>query len=378
LKKRGLTKIESVTGDNENPTALAYRFSPNSNNKPEISRIGIDLRILISTDVLSEGQNLQDAHIILNYDLPWAIIRLIQRAGRIDRIGQKAEEILCYSFLPEDGIERIINLRGRLGIRIKQNAEVVGSDETFFDGDPVNITDLYNERSGILDDAEGDSEVDLASYAYQIWKNAIDDNPVLAKLIPDMPNVIYATKQNREDPNKEGVILYTRTAEDNDVLAWIDVQGKMITQSQLTILKAAQCGPDAPPQHKLAAHHELVRKGVEFIREDEKNIGGSLGKKTGVKYRVYMRLERYCKENDGTLFVTEELKKAVDDIYKYPMKEFARDTLNRQLKSGISDESLAMLVTSLREDDKLCIVDESEKTYREPQIICSLGLANNG
>jgi superfamily II DNA or RNA helicase len=369
LKKRGLTKIESVTGDNENPTALAHRFSPYSNNRPEIPKTGNDLRILISTDVLSEGQNLQDAHIILNYDLPWAIIRLIQRAGRVDRIGQKAEEILCYSFLPEDGIERIINLRGRLGTRIKQNAEVVGSDETFFDGDPVNITDLYNERSGILDDEEGDSEVDLASYAYQIWKNAVDDNPALSKLIPDLPNVIYATKQNREDPNKEGVILYTRTADDNDVLAWLNSQGKVI-------LKAAQCSPDTTPQYKLAAHHELVRKGVEFIREDEKNTGGSLGKKTGVKYRVYMRLERYCKENDGTLFVTEELKKAVDDIYKYPMKEFARDTINRQLKSGISDETLAMLVTSLREDDKLCIVDESEKTYREPQIICSLGLTN--
>src|SRR5690606_34217244 len=130
-----------------------------SNNKPEIARKGEDIRVLISTDVLSEGQNLQDSHIILNYDLPWAIIRLIQRAGRVDRIGQKSEKILCYSFLPEDGIEQIINLRGRLSNRIRQNAEVVGSDETFFDGDPINIEDLYNERSGMLDDDEQDGEV---------------------------------------------------------------------------------------------------------------------------------------------------------------------------------------------------------------------------
>ena len=127
LKERGIEKMECVTGDNENPTALAYRFSPISNKKPTTQ----DLNVLISTDVLSEGQNLQDAHIVLNYDLPWAIIRLIQRAGRVDRIGQKAEKILCYSFLPEDGIDRIINLRGRLRNRIGQNAEVVGSDEVF-------------------------------------------------------------------------------------------------------------------------------------------------------------------------------------------------------------------------------------------------------
>ena len=375
LKKRGLKKIESVTGDSENPTALAHRFSPHSNNKSEIVQSN-DLRVLIATDVLSEGQNLQDSHIILNYDLPWAIIRLIQRAGRVDRIGQKAEKILCYSFLPEDGIEAIINLRGRLTQRIEENANVVGSDETFFDGDAVNIADLYNEKSGILDGEEDDSEVDLASYAYQIWKNAVDADPQLGKLIPNLPNVVYATKQNNEDPEKEGVIVYTRTTDENDVLAWVDNKSKIITQSQYTILRAAQCGPEEPPKYKLDTHHELVKNGIDFIREEEKNTGGALGKKTGVKYRTYMRLDRYCKEYENTLFVNDQLKKAVDDIYKYPLKEFARETINRQLKAGINDEQLASLVISLREEDKLAIINEDEQPNQGPQIICSLGLTN--
>ena len=129
--------------------------------------------------------------------------------------------------------------------------------------------------------------------------------------------------------------------------------------------------------HKLPNHHELVKKGVEHIREEEKNTGGALGKKTGVKYRSYMRLDRYCKQNENTLFVSEQLKKAVDDIYKYPLKEFARDALNRQLKAGIDDEQLAGLVISLREEDKLAIIDEDDHPSKEPQIICSLGLKNN-
>lgn len=377
LKKRGISQIESVTGDNENPTGLAQRFSPFSNQKHDIIKSGQELRVLITTDVLSEGQNLQDAHIILNYDLPWAIIRLIQRAGRVDRIGQKAEQIFCYSFLPEDGIEAIINLRRRLTQRIEENANVVGSDETFFDGDPVNLTDLYNEKSGILDGEEDDSEVDLASLAYQIWKNATDENPELNKIIPDLPNVIYATKHNDDAPEKEGVIVYTKTSDENDVLAWVDNKGNIITQSQHTILKAAQCSPNTEPKYKLEKHHELVKNGIDFIREEEKNTGGSLGKKTGVKYRVYMRLDRYCKEYEGTLFVNEQLKKAVDDIYKYPLKEFARETLNRQLKAGISDDQLAALAVSLREEDKLAIVNEDNQSNKEPQIICSLGLKNN-
>src|SRR5262249_884762 len=116
-----------------------------------------ELRVIIATDVLSEGQNLQDAAVVVNYDLPWAIIRLIQRVGRVDRIGQQSENILCYSFLPADGVDRIIRLRARVRQRLRENAEVVGTDEAFFEDDKNDqtVVDLYNEKSGLLD---GDAE----------------------------------------------------------------------------------------------------------------------------------------------------------------------------------------------------------------------------
>ena len=112
LKKRGVVDMAGVTGSSADPTELAWRFSPDSNQRPGQGNPERELRVLVATDVLSEGQNLQDCHVVVNYDLPWAIIRLIQRAGRVDRIGQKAEEILCHSFLPAEGVERIIDLRG--------------------------------------------------------------------------------------------------------------------------------------------------------------------------------------------------------------------------------------------------------------------------
>ena len=374
FKKRGVRDAECVTGENEDPTELAHRFSPVSNERMELAGSEKELRVIISTDVLSEGQNLQDSHIVVNYDLPWAIIRLIQRAGRVDRIGQKAEQIFCFSFLPEDGIEQIIRLRRRLGRRIQENAEVVGSDETFFEEDPVNIEDLYNEKAGILDEDE-EGEVDLASYAYQIWKNATDAEPALKKVIPDMANVVYGTKRGDEfSDGRKGVIVYTRTADENDVLAWVDEAGELITQSQLTILKAAQCGSDCKALSKIRNHHGLVKKGLEYIREIESDIGGQLGKKSSTRYRVYTRLNGYYEKNRNTLFVNEPLKRAIEDVYKYPLKEYARESLNRQLKAGIDDEDLVNLVVSLREDDRLCIVREDEKKSSEPQIICSLGL----
>ena len=383
LLEKGLTKTEVVTGSDEDPTAKAHLFSPVSNEKPEIALNNNDIRVLIATDVLSEGQNLQDAHIIVNFDLPWAIIRLIQRAGRVDRIGQTAPEILCYSFLPEDGIERIINLRGRLARRIKENADVVGSDETFFDGDPVNLEDLYTEKAGIMDGADDDSEIDLASYAYQIWKNAVDKNPVLAKIIPDLPNVVFSAKtaarcDGAEKPGSEGAIVYVRTAEDNDVLSWVDEQGNIITQSQYKILNAAACVPETKAQEKLLNHHDLVKTALTHIRQEETASGGSLGRKSGVKYRLYMRLDRFYKEYEDSLFVTEELKKAIDDIFKYPLNENTKDIISRQMKAGVSDQQLAEMVVSLRDENKLIITSEDEQIKRGPGIICSLGLVNMG
>ena len=148
-------------------------------------------------------------------------------------------------------------LRSRVRQRLQENAEVVGTDETFFEDEKHDtvIRDLFTEKSGILDDP-ADDEVDLASLAYQIWKNACDTNPSLKKTIPDLPGVIFSTKALSAVPAKpagaagpqpaSGVMVYVRTADGNDALAWVDEEGRTVTESQHEILRAAACEPDTP------------------------------------------------------------------------------------------------------------------------------------
>lgn len=375
LKAHGLQAIEGVTGDTDDPTTIAYRFSPVSNEKRGQIDPSKELRVVLATDVLSEGQNLQDCSVIVNFDLPWAIIRLIQRAGRVDRIGQQSDTIMCYSFLPAEGVERIIRLRSRVRQRLRENAEVVGADETFFEDqdDAQTVRDLFTEKAGILDGDE-DTEVDLASYAYQIWKNAIDRNPELEKIIPAMPNVVYSTRPHKPTADQpEGALVYLRTAEGSDALAWINKDGASVTESQFAILKAAECLPETPALPRHDRHHEMVAKGVKLIVETEKSVGGQLGRPSGARFRTYERLKAYAEDVKGTLFDTPELRKTIEDIYKFPLLQSATDTLNRQLKSGIGDQALAELVVSLRADARLCRVAEDVESA-EPQVICSLGL----
>jgi hypothetical protein len=92
--------------------------------------------------------------------------------------------------------------------------------------------DLYEDEDIELElDEEEDIEVDLASYAYQIWKNAIDAEPELAKTIPDLPDVIYATKKANEDQKINGSIVYTKTHNENDILAWVDEANLLLISS---------------------------------------------------------------------------------------------------------------------------------------------------
>jgi len=372
LRRRGLKDLLCVTGNTENPTEAAHRFSPKSNE----SKLKKDeVRVLITTDVLSEGQNLQDAHIIVNFDLPWALIRLIQRAGRVDRIGQQSEVIYCYSFLPTDGVENIIRLRHRLQQRIKENSEVVGSDEVFFDGDPVNIRDLYNEKAGILDEDDSDDDVDLTSKAFEIWNQATKANPELRKTIINLPNVIYSTKPKPDEAIHNGVITYHKTAAGTDVLTWLDEHKNIRSRSQNRILKILECSLDTPALEKLEDHHLLVARAVEIAQQAQKSTGGHLGKKSSVRYKTYMRLHRYYEESKNTLFENDNLKKAIDDIYKYPMQESSKTLLNRRLRLGISEQDLSQVAIILRNEGRLCIIDDHNSSQlNAPQVICSMGL----
>ena len=85
-------------------------------------------------------------------------------------------------------------------------------------------------------------------------------------------------------------------------------------------------------------------------------------------------MKNYAAEIQDTLFDTHELHKAIQDIYRYPLRELAKDALNRQLRGGISDVDLAELVINLRDENRLCLIHEKEQR-QEPRIICSMGLS---
>ncbi|MDD9864581.1 MAG: NgoFVII family restriction endonuclease, partial [Gammaproteobacteria bacterium] len=304
--------------------------------------------------------------------LPWAIIRLIQRVGRVDRIGQE-NTIYCYCFLPEEGINKVIDLRGRLQARLQENAELIGSDEQFFEGDRVNLQHAYDEQL----DLDGEDETDLISRCYAIWLQATKNDDALRKKIEALPDVVYSAKAlPAKESSASGLLAYIKTSHQQHILVRMDERGEVVSHSQSKILDLLACEKDERQATPAANHFDLLQRAVAHVRSDEAgSVGGALGGPRSVRNRVYSGIKRALERHQGTLFESPpiELKEALQLIYRWPLKETARDRLGRQLRAGISDQDLAQMVQDLWQANDLCMVSKSDEPP-EPRIVCSMGL----
>ena len=127
-----IAQIEELPADF---AEVIKRFAPKSNGAPNMSP-GEQIDVLICTDLVSEGLNLQDAGIVISYDLPWNPMKLLQREGRIDRLGSTNPKVQIYNFIPEDGFEELLaavanvqaGIRGTLQTKLSQAARTVGKE----------------------------------------------------------------------------------------------------------------------------------------------------------------------------------------------------------------------------------------------------------
>ena len=162
-------RTEFLSGQSNSVDSVVKRFSPES-KKYTLKPGEKELDFLFATDILSEGQNLQDAGVLVNYDLHWNPVRMIQRNGRINRLGSKYDEVLISNMKPEDNIELYLNLVARLQKKINIIKNTVGLDQGVLSADDVNpiefvedLRKLYSgneaEASKTLSELEDDKDI---------------------------------------------------------------------------------------------------------------------------------------------------------------------------------------------------------------------------
>ncbi|MFQ3611290.1 MAG: helicase-related protein [Fimbriimonadales bacterium] len=376
LQRKGVLRVEVITGDTGDPVSIARRFSPKSNGGLRAGEQ--EIRVLIATDVLSEGQNLQDAHVVVNFDLPWAIIRLIQRAGRVDRIGQTHPTVLVYSFQPAEGVEQIIRLRKRLAQRLQENQEVIGTDETFFgEQAEVFLRDLYAEKKGILDDDSDDTEVDLTSLALEAWNNATEEHRKQAQALPMQ---VYATRPHSPAPDDpEGIISFIRLyrgEERHDMLVRLDKAGNLVSQSLSGLFGRLSCEPNTPnlpeDDQKLDIL-TLVARAVDSARADAQSAQGSLGTQRSVRRRLYERLRHALSQSTLQGEQCQHAERLCELLYRYSLKRSAEEKLRQHLKMGIGDSELVDALWQFQEEGHLFNLDDTLPDA-QVEVVCTIGM----
>ena len=255
--------IEIITGSTPGAQRgeKVQRFSPISNcETPEdlLKAQANPIDILICTDVLSEGQNLQDAGVLINYDLHWNPVRMIQRAGRIDRIGSPHPLLYIYNCFPEEGLEKLLGLVQRLQERISTIDNEVGLDGSVL-GEEVSeksLEDLMRlkkadteaEKQKILDELE--TSADLASLDEMRFPLMEFLQQVGLEAIQDIPMGIHSTRTDGID----GIFLAFKAKDRNFWHFYPRVNGAITTaKNQLVdeksrIFKLIKCAAKDYPK----------------------------------------------------------------------------------------------------------------------------------
>ncbi|WP_041616306.1 helicase-related protein [Spirosoma linguale] len=214
--------------------------------------------IIISTEVLAEGVNLHRANVIVNYDTPWNATRLMQRIGRVNRIGTKAKAVYIYNFFPTAQVDNDIDLQKKAMMKLQAFHAALGEDSQIYSPDEV------IESFGLFDkdvDEERDEKLD---YLMQI-RDLKEKDPDLFKRIKTMP--LRARVGRKDRMQHQATITFIRDQKRDAFLyirAGLDGAGSMA--EELTFLETAkrfQCmvHERAVKLHDL--HHEQVQMGVD-------------------------------------------------------------------------------------------------------------------
>ena len=215
------TNLPGCTNEFNN---IIVNFSPKSKlRSSRADSLEKEIDILIGTDCISEGQNLQDCDYLINYDIHWNPVRIVQRFGRIDRIGSTNKDIQLVNFWPNVDLNAYIDLIERVKGRMTILDVSATGDEDVINTDAVNgelsyrIQQMQKLQSQVLDleDLQGDS-ISIADFTFNDFKVDLDhitptDKEVFEKIIPGFPGVA-----ENKSVDKSGVVFCLKHLEENE------------------------------------------------------------------------------------------------------------------------------------------------------------------
>ncbi len=323
-----------------------------------------DFDIVLSTEVLAEGINLHRSNVIVNYDTPWNSTRLMQRIGRVNRIGSTADEVFVYNFYPTAKVNNDIELEKKAIMKLQAFHAALGEDSQIYSPDEE------TETFGLFDKQMEEEKDEKLTYLMMI-RDIKEKNPTLFKQIKNMP--LRARVGRKNAILKNGTICFIK---DEKRDAFIYVKPNNETE-ELTFLETVRQfeafqNEKGIPLHTL--HHEQVQKAIQVFAdkiEDEKakdkKVDTTQGpnEKNAIAYLDAMLHLPFINDKETQLIIIakEAIRKGRFQNLQRDINKLHKSVKKAPLKPVIILEKIIGILNSYP------LKQEEEEIYQEVQVI---------
>lgn len=367
--KKHFKRAEHVSGGSGGVLEKAALFSPKTeSNRKYLKKRGIEVTakneidILVSTEVLGEGINLQDGQVIINYELHWNPVRIIQRVGRIDRIGSINPKIWVYNFFPQLEAELRIGIKAKIEKRIQEIQTRFGGDDKVISQDEKLVDKKFYEM--YAEDARALEEHDIESVSQKQkvnWRRLKEKYPEEYKKALALPNLAHCGLSR----NKRGVVVYCR-AKDIYKLYLADKEGNVIDENDWQILSVLECDASTKAVSIYENHHEITET-IRLVFQDRANEieNNRCGYLELLKRQVLDRIEKAKRSQNEDTKKWMSLVQGSVRLIKLDIK------LSRELRGvirkrhGLTPKEVVEKIETLLKDKEQINKEPARKLYSE-------------
>jgi len=299
-------------------------------------------KILITSDKLSEGLNLNRAGVIINYDIPWNPTRVIQRVGRINRIGTTVfDDLFIYNFFPTESGSTVVQIREIAMQKMFLIHNALGEDSKMFNVDeeptPAGLFNKFNLNP------DNEEEENISTKIRNTYLEIQEKHPEIIKKIENLPLRVKSGKTFSENQvcvlRKKGLSLFTHNIVFKD---GEDLKINELTfEDYLTLIECEFDTPNTPLSDNFWIGYDTIRNYKPKIRSSS-NIGKSLESKAKENLKVLIKLTNPNEEE-----LVNFIKMLIDDIVNY--KTLSDKTISRIGRNEISNHSSEKQVKLFRE-----------------------------
>jgi len=371
--------IEVIYSTDKSKARVVGRFAPKSNPEYQFSGGEVETNTLIATDVLAEGLNMQDCDIIINYDLHWNPVRLIQRFGRIDRIGSEHEKVYGFNFLPETGIEKQLGLRQKLHNRIQEIHDTIGEDSVILDRtERLNEEALYAiyEKQGnqlSLFEEEDEEFLDL-NEAEEIMRQLRKEDSTEYERIAALRDGIRSASLS----NQKGLYVFCQAGRYQQLFL-VDENGDVVSRDLPHILGLIKAAPEHEGYTLPAGYNKAVmrvkRRFVEEVKHRQAEREHTLSLTQGQRYilRELREIFKLAEDEDEKAQVN-----LLEKAFRGPITTAINRELNLLRKNNVRSRDLLKILGQIYfQHNMQDWVDNRSRRLEDdevPRLICSEGL----